>query len=742
MKEQKPTVSPTLHLSEATLRAVFDSRTYNIILIGKDGRILGFNEGAAQAAREVQGVEYYVGMDFFSKVDEQSRAFVQARHDKVMAGESLRFEMPYPGVDGVEHWYDIQYDPLKDEAGEVTGVCLTNICIDDRKRAEKALQSSEQDLRAVFNSGTQMMALMDKTGILRDFNRNAVSLIRGLLGTEFVAGRSFVDQIPEIFRETFLANFQKALQGQMVSSERQVTAKDGSEHWFEFTYNPVFDSEKTVTGVCLTGVLIDERKKAEEAMRRSEAHLRAVFNSGSQVTVLIAKDGRIRDFNKTAAAMAPRVLGKSLVPGMPFLKTLPPGASQEIFLKSFQAALEGKETRGERSIQALDGSERWVEVNYQPVFNDSGGVEGVCFSLTFIDERKKAEAAVKESEARYRKLVEFSPDAVLVHDGAKILFANSAAAKLLGASRVDDLVGVDVWRFVKEEFKLIAVDRVRRILEEKGTSAAMEQEWKRLDGTLVPVEVQGTFLPYGGNPAILAILRDITDRRKTAQLLTRYERLATIGKVIAAIAHEVRNPLTVVSGMSKVLKSKMSHRQEYSQELDTIVQQTHRLKLFMNDILDYSRGMEIQKVKVDARSLVEQSLVLANAQYGPRHAEIQVDWAFPKNCPELSVDPGRMEQVFCNLILNAFQSMGDQGTLVLSAKAQGPKVLLEVADDGPGIAPSDAPKLFEPFFTTKRQGSGLGLPISRKIVEAHGGKLEWRTNEPKGCVFYIELPLL
>jgi PAS domain S-box-containing protein len=330
---------------------------------------------------------------------------------------------------------------------------------------------------------------------------------------------------------------------------------------------------------------------------------------------------------------------------------------------------------------------------------------------------------------------------VLVHDGSKVLFGNSAAARLFGVPKPEDLVGLDIWRFVREEFKLIAVERVRRILEGQGSSSPMEQEWLRLDGTPVPIEIQGTYIPFGGKPAILAILRDITERRKTAQLLTRYERLATIGKVIAAIAHEIRNPLGVVTGMGQLLKAKLEGREEYSQELETILQHSERLKIFMNDILDYSRGMEIQKVRVDPRELFEHSLVLARAQYGPRHASLKVDWAFPEKCPTLYLDPARMEQVLSNLILNAFQALGEKGTVTLSAETRERTLVLGVADDGPGVPSSDVAKLFEPFFTTKKEGTGLGLPISQKIVEAHGGKLEVRPRSPKGSFFFAELPL-
>src|ERR1019366_8282916 len=124
---------------------------------------------------------------------------------------------------------------------------------------------------------------------------------------------------------------------------------------------------------------------------------------------------------------------------------------------------------------------------------------------------------------------------------------------------------------------------------------------------------------YQGIPSVLTIARDITERKKSQQTLLRYERLAAVGKVIAGLAHEIRNPLAVVSGMSQILNAKLESRSEYSQELATILNQTERLKLYMNDILDYSREMEIKKGKVDIQNLLEKSLVVVQAQIGHPH---------------------------------------------------------------------------------------------------------------------------
>ena len=269
----------------------------------------------------------------------------------------------------------------------------------------------------------------------------------------------------------------------------------------------------------------------------------------------------------------------------------------------------------------------------------------------------------------------------------------------------------------------------------------MEQVWRRLDGQPIPVEVKGTSFHYQGQRAIMTIIRDITEAKKIQQRFLQYERLAAVGKVIAAIAHEIRNPLVIVSGMTQILKAKMESRSEFTQELSTILGQTDQLRLFMNDILDYSRDLQIRKVPVELQGIVESALIGVQAQLGLGHVNVQVrrEWGSP--VLQVWADGERLEQVLANLILNAYQSMKEQGVLTLSGRVEGDWMVLGVQDDGSGIQASDLPHLFEPFFTTKKHGSGLGLPISQKIMEAHGGRIEVQPVSPHGTLFNLYLPL-
>ena len=1109
ISERKST-QEALRQSEMNLKAVFQNTFQNIVLMDREGRIRAFNTNAAADIKENTGKDLEIGRSLSDYVHPENAELLKKNLSRALQGEAVHLERAYRMKGGPE-WFELNYHPVFGDGGEIDGICMTSLNIDDRKKSEEAVQKSEADLRAVFNSSHQMIILVGRNGKIRDFNQNAKRLLAELMGLKLELGSPLTDFVEPDYVKPFQERLKRVFKGESVHLERTVRSRGGRDIWFEFAYNPVFDRQGKVTGACLVITPIDDRKRAEEslkeseekfrrvfekssigmtladknfhfahvnrafcdflgyspkeligrtfheftyaedlpinighaeelkkgksfqmqkrylhkdgsllwanvtvnsfldekgemlyslgmveditrrksaeeasrqseekfrrifedasmamamvsdykfikvnraflelmgygedeiigktlfeithpddlvqtrdiatkvhdqerdrfqvekrylrkdgqsiwanvsgtlirgekgeklyslilveniterkqvqeALRKSEADLRAVFNSGSQVTILIRPDGKIQGFNKSAEIMAERVLGLRLEKEMSFAKTLPPGASPEQFKQSFEAALAGQENRGERLIRSADGKERWVEVKYQPVLNDRGGVEGVCFSLAFIDDRKRAEEALRESQERferlaqvtqegvllhenptivdvnpaltsmvgysaeemigksgfdflapeshqaarrhmlegspepyevlalrkdgstfpielqgrnfqykgkelrvlsvrdltwrketerllreseegYRGLVESSPEAVMVHDGENILYVNPAGVAMFGAKNQEEVTGISIWGLVEPEYREAARKRVDSILRERQPTPPMEQKWRGLDGRPVDVEIKGIPFTFRGRPAIMAIIRNITESKKNHQTLLRYERLAAVGKVIAAIAHDVRNPLAVLSGMSQILTAKLEARKEYSQELKTILAQADRLKYFMNDILDYSREMEIRKSEINPRAILEESLVVAQSQAGVKQGTIEVEWNCAESLPGLFADGERLQQVLANLMVNAYQAVERGGTVRISAGVKDGKMSLGVEDDGPGINEADMPRLFEPFFTTKKHGSGLGLSISQKIAEAHGGKIEVQRIQPHGTRFTVELPL-
>jgi PAS domain S-box-containing protein len=728
-----------LRFSESHLKALFESSSQAIVLIGKDLRIQAFNPVAAKSALQLQGMEYEIGQPFLNYILPQDRPRVSERFHQILNGESLRFERSYPGIDGSEHWFEINYNPVWDLKKKIIGICMISFSIDDRKSAEQALRESEEKFRKIFEDASMAMAMVSNFKFIKA-NRSFQELLG--YSEEEITGKTLFDLThpDDLSRSREIAEKIHNLEEDRFRTEKRYLKKDGQPLWLNISGTVIRDKDGQKIYSLLLLENIDDRKRAQEGLRKSEADLRAVFNSGTQMIALIGRDGRIREFNQNAARVMSSMAGKELKVGKPFVDYVFSDI-KDVFLSRLHQVLEGEPISIERPLKGLDGAEHWFEFTYTPVQDQRGEITGLCMTASLIDKRKTAEQALRESEEGYRRLVDFTPEAVLVHDGEKIIFINPAGVKLFGFKDPEAAVHQSIWELIDPQSLEVARLRVQSIQARQEPTQPIDQKWRSRDGRLIDVEVKGIPFLYGNRPAILTIVRDITESKKNRSTLMQYERLAAVGKVIAAIAHEIRNPLAVVSGMSQLLKAKLENRSEFSSELDTILNQANRLKFFMNDILDYSRGLEIHKSSQGLGFLLEESLVMAQAQVGPPHATVQVEIVLDKELPKVSVDRDRLDQVLVNLLVNAYQAVEPGGKITLTGGVLGRWVVLRVEDNGSGILEQDLPRLFEPFFTTKKNGSGLGLSLSQKIIEAHGGKIEVQSVHPRGSCFILSLPL-
>ncbi len=589
----------------------------------------------------------------------------------------------------------------------------------------------------IFQEGPIPMLITENRQIVA-VNR-AFTLLLGYTPEEFL-GRRMSQWVLPADREESDRQGQALAEGKISGfrMRKRYLRKDGQVIWGDVTVT-LLPGDGTGPSIAISMIEnITERKMAEEALLRSEADLRSVFNSGSQGMVLLGPDGTLRDYNRNAQRMIQELLNAAFEKGRPFRNFVPSELLSD-FDEKFEKALQGEYVLAERGIKTTTGQESWMEFTYNPVLDDSGEVISVCMTANPVDERRRAMEALRESEERYRRLVEFSPEAVLVHSEGKILYANPACLEGLKAPSLEHLTGRPILEFIHPDYRELTLSRVSRILEKKESNEWVEQKMLSLDGEILEVETKGTPFNYLGRPAVLTLVRDIRDRKRNQATILRYERLAAIGQVIAGIAHEIRTPLSIVGATAQSLRGKGEEKGEWIQETETLLAQTERLRRFFDDILDYSKEMSIKKEKRSLRGIVEQALSTARSQ-APSPEQVEIMWDWDAKTPLLAVDGLRLEQVLFNLILNAFQALKKGGNLLLASHIQTGWVLLEIRDDGIGIPENVLPRMFEPFFTTKKQGTGLGLPISQKIVEAHGGRIEVRNLRPHGTCFTLFLP--
>ena len=228
--------------------------------------------------------------------------------------------------------------------------------------------------------------------------------------------------------------------------------------------------------------------------------------------------------------------------------------------------------------------------------------------------------------------------------------------------------------------------------------------------------------------------------------IIRTEKLASVGQLAAGVAHEIGNPLAAILGYVDILRSEAAGKGELpvaerQDALDRVKAETQRIHRIIRELLEFSRPSHEEPVATDPLRVVQSAQALLAPQ--SRFREVRVVTAGGDSWPQAMVSPGRLAQVLVNLLLNAADAMGGKGTIVVACEAAGDKVALSIADEGPGVAPENRRKIFDPFFTTKPvgQGTGLGLSVSRSIVESFGGTLELVPFVAgQGAKFVLSLP--
>jgi two-component system cell cycle sensor histidine kinase/response regulator CckA len=493
-----------------------------------------------------------------------------------------------------------------------------------------------------------------------------------------------------------------------------------------------------------------EKARAEEALRRSEANLRAIFNTSLQAFVLVARDGTIQALNPTARDWAMRILGRQAREGDRIHDFIPEGAA------SFQAALAGEARSLERCLRGTDGVERWYETTHAPVVDEHGTVIGVCLNARDVSVRKQAEQALRESEARYRDLFDNASDLVCTTtlDGT-FLYVNRAwheamalSDEQLAGRRFPDLVHPD-----SRERYLAVVAR-----------AEAGEPIGQVDLILVtaggmPLTLEGNIscTTTDGAPARLrGIYRDVTERKRVEEQLRRAERMQAAGRLAGGVAHEVNNMMTGVIGFSEFLLRSLEPTDPRRSEVAEIIKAGTRAADVTRQLLAFTRQQFLRPEVLPVNGVVQDLEKMLRRVLGEDHA---LELALAADAGEIRADRGQLAQVLVNLMLNARDAIAGRGRVTITTRAtrlderyganhdgvgipRGEYVQLAVSDTGVGMDREIQARIFEPFFTTKPvgQGTGLGLSTVYGIVKQSDGFV-WVYSEPGlGTTFKIYLP--
>jgi len=687
--------------------------------------------------------EEIIGMNYRAlRPKKDAKAVFKAYNRIYKTGEPLRnFFTEIICKDGRHIFAETSAFSIRNDKGEIIGFRGVRRDLTERKKAAEALEKSEMRYRQLAeNAGEAILVIQDN--VIKFANPKGAELSG--YSIEELGSRPFVNFIHSNDIDMVADRYARRLKGEAVPQiyDFRIIRKDGDIRWSELNAVPISWEDRP--GVLCFMSDITERKRAEEALRQSAERYRTILEEMEEGYYEVDMAGTFTFVNDAMS----RILGYSRdeLIGMNYKIYTPKEDVKPIFQAYNRVYRTGESMKWFPMPEIRkDGTRILAEDSVFPLRNEKGEVIGFRGISRDITERKRTEEALKQSEERYRTILEEMEDSYFEVDLAgNLTFVNSAACRHLGYSR-EELIGMSYKGFTSEEH----IKSVFQIFNEVYRTAMPNKgfHWKiiRKDGSpgfidtsVAPLRNdQGEIIGFSG------VGRDVTERKKIEDQLILTDRLASIGQLAAGIAHELNNPLTAVIGFSDLLLER-DLSADVKEDLETINREAMRAINIVKGLLAFAREQRIEKALVDINSSIQRGLQLRS--YEQRVSNIEVDARFAPALPQVMGNGAQLQQVFISIIVNAEQAMLEahrRGKLTIVTERVGNIVRVSFTDDGPGISPDNMKQLFTPFFTTREvgKGTGLGLSICHGIVTEHGGKLYAESELGEGATFVVELPI-
>jgi two-component system sensor kinase FixL len=487
-----------------------------------------------------------------------------------------------------------------------------------------------------------------------------------------------------------------------------------------------------------------------------KSRLAAIVASSDDAIIGKTLDGVMTDWNAGAEAIFGYTAAEAV--GQPLALLLPPGQEDEmtLMLARIKAGerIEHYETRRRRK----DGAIIDVSMTVSPVWDDAGRLVGASKVARDVTEARRAQLELTAREAHLRAVLDSIPDAMIVIDHRGIIQSFSTTAERLFGYTEAEAVGWNVSVLMPSPYREQHDTYLARYFatgEKKVIGRGRVVVGLRKDGSTFPMELAVGEVVSGGDRAFTGFVRDLTERQATQQRmqdmqaeLIHMSRFTAMGEMASTLAHELNQPLTAVAsylnGCRRLLDGSESvHNLMLRDAIDRAADQALRAGQIIRRLRQFVARGESERNVESLPKLVEEASALALV--GIKETGVRVSFALDPRVEFVMADKVQIQQVVLNLIRNAIEAMQDveqRELRIATAAQQNEMVEISVSDSGPGIAPEVASQLFHPFVTTKPQGMGVGLSISRTIIEAHGGRLWADPNPDGGTIFRLTLRAL
>jgi len=722
----------TLRKSEEKYSLLIETTHDMIFVIDRDGCVEYINTAAARALGEQpQNVIGKAHADLFPP--EIAEGQWRSLQKVFESGEPFFAESHLIFPHG-EMWVSAQLVPFRREGGKVTAVMGVSRDITERKQAEDALRESEEKWRSLVSVLPDYVSLLDRESRLLFLNHYA----EGFTEKE-VIGSSVYQYLSTESKEIFkkeIAECQNT--GKIKKFEHVAMGDHGIMREYEDYLVPILEKNKA-TSTMVVSRDITERKQAEEALRESEERFRRLSEAAFE-GILIHEEGKIIDTNRLFATMF----------GYDVSEVIGGNALDFATLGLGDVALRHMRTESSEAYEGVairkDGSTFPVEVQAENILYK--GRTARVTAIRDITERKQAEEALRESEEKYRTLVEKANEAiVIVQDGA-FVFTNRRTSDLVGVP-AGDLEGKPFIDFVWPEDRELLIANYRKRIAGETVRDAYDCRIIGAGGRLTWIFLSAAVIRWKGKPATLNLLTDITERKQAEEEVRRkakelQEKNDELTRFTHAVAHDLRSPLVTIQTFQGHLERDIRSRDaaRVEEDLGFIRNAADKMGRLLDDIRRLSRVGHITNPSEEAplQAIVKEALDLVAGRITGRGVKVQVT----EEPVVLYGDRTRLVEVFLNLVDNAVKFMGDEPAprVEIGVEQTGEELVLHVRDNGIGIDPQVQPLLFSLFhkLDPKMEGEGIGLALVRRIAELHGGRI-WVESEGlgKGTTFRFTL---
>jgi len=606
-----------------------------------------------------------------------------------------------------------------------------------RKQAEEALKESEDKFFKAFRASPEAVVITRREdGTFLEVNDSFLRQM-GYTREEVIGKTSVALKIWDDEQQRLAMVKTIKTKGVVSNAEYVFRTKRGQKRIWLFSADIIhIDGQPCILSMTTD---ITERKETEDVLRFSDT----AFKSIREGVMALDTDYNVTLWNKMSEQIyglsAEEAIGKNILDIIDVVEDHPGETKERV------AKLEAEGFLQEEERHRTYRGEIWADVNVQEIVAN-GQRTGWVTLIADITERRASEEALRRSEEKFREIISTSFDGIIATDPEMLVVIwNQGATRILDYTE-KEMLGQPIMTVIPEKDrlktkKLLAALNRRR--PGQSSYRTLEGTGLKKDGTEVPVELSISSRKSGGSHIVTAIIRDITERKEAEERLSKMK-----SDLLSNVSHELRTPLQSISGFTKLIINGQVPDEATKQEfLEIIDRESQHLGSLIDNLLDMSRldagRFEVYKRPTPTRETFIDAI--KSFQSLARDKNITLIEEMTEALPEMEIDGGRLRQVIINLVGNAIKFSEPGGNITVRAKALKDAVLFQVSDDGIGISEEAQKHLFERFYRDEaekvRGGTGLGLFISKQIIDAHGGRI-WAESKPgQGSTFSFSLPL-